>query len=209
MHPAVELHATHDVTDVPSIVRGAVKLGLIEALTVLLFSLASRFLSGPVETIVLAILLLAGIAAVYLLPGLWTSARTIEGIAGAAGIGLAATVAFLLIDAAVLQNIGTYTNRWYAIGGGSNWWYHPVWWIVGTFIPWMGAWVLACQTARRGRPSAAGAFGLALLCTVVAGGLGIVIGIPGAGVGIGTFGVAFIPGAALATVVSLLGTRRG
>ena len=62
MHPAVELHATHDVTDVPSIVRGAVKLGLIESVAVLLFSLASRFLpTGPVETIVLAIILLAGL----------------------------------------------------------------------------------------------------------------------------------------------------
>src|SRR5262245_56292306 len=155
MNPAVELRATQDVTDVPSIVRGAVKLGLIESGTVLLFSLASRFLpSGPVETTVLAIILFAGLAAVALLPGLWTRARTIEGIAGAAGIGLAATLVFLLIDVTVLQNIGTYTNRWLAVGGGSNWWYHPVWWIVGTFIPWMGAWQLANRTARTGEPGA-------------------------------------------------------
>ena len=99
MNPAVELHAAEDVTDVPWIVRGAVKLGLMESAFVLLFSLASRFLpAGPIETIVLAIILFAGLAAVAFLPGLWTRARTIEGIAGAAGIGLAATVVFLLID---------------------------------------------------------------------------------------------------------------
>ena len=55
--PPAELHGDYDVTDVPSIVRGAVKLGLLEGVAVLLFSLASRLLSGPLETIVLAIIL--------------------------------------------------------------------------------------------------------------------------------------------------------
>ena len=210
MHPAVELRATHDVTDVPSIVRGAVKLGLIESVVVLLFSLASRFLpSGPIETLVLAIILLAGLAAVILLPGLWTQPRTIEGIAGAAGIGLAATIVFLLIDVSILQNIGTYTNRWLEIGGGSNWWYHPVWWMVGTFLPWMGAWLLANQTAKSGRPSPLVVFGTVVACAVVMGALGVVIGVPHAGWDLGTFGVAFLPGLALATALSVLGTRRG
>jgi len=209
MHPAVELNAIEDVTDVPSIVRGAVKLGLIESVTVLLFSLASRFLpSGPIETIVLAIILLAGLAAVFLLPGLWTRARTIEGIAGAAGIGLAATWVFLLIDVSILQNIGTYTDRWLAIGGGSNWWYHPVWWMVGTFIPWMGAFLLANRTDRTGQPGAPVAFGTAIGCTIIAAVIGIVIGVPGAGWNLPTFGVAFLPGIALATTLSGLGSRR-
>ena len=84
-----------------------------------------------------------------LLPGIWTRALTIEGIAGAAGIGLGAAFVFLLIDVVLLQNIGTYTNRWWQIGG-SNWWYHPIWWMVGTFLPWIGAWILANQAARNG-----------------------------------------------------------
>lgn len=210
MHPAVELHAARDVTDVPSIVRGAVKLGLIEAVAVLLFSLASRFLPpGPVETIVLVIILFGGLASVALLPGLWTRPRTIEGIAGAAGIGLAATVVFLLIDVTILQNVGTYSNRWLEIGGGSNWWYHPVWWMVGTFIPWMGAWLLANQAAKRGQPSAGAAFGIVVACTVVAGAFAVLVGVPGAGWNLGTFGVAFLPGLVLATALSALGTRRG
>ena len=101
-----------------------------------------------------------------------------RGDCGAAGIGLAATGVFLLLDVMLLQNIGTYTDRWYAIGGGSNWWYHPVWWMAGTFLPWMGAWILANQTARNGRPSVGVAFltvvGLAVLSAVV----GILIGVP-------------------------------
>ena len=123
-----------------------------EAVVVLLFSLASRLLDPPLETVVLAPILLVGLAGVTLMPGLWTRARTIEGIGGAAGIGLGATVVFLLIDVVLLQHIGTYTNRWYEIGS-SNWWYHPVWWMVGTFLPWMGAWILANQLDRNGRVS--------------------------------------------------------
>jgi hypothetical protein len=210
MHPAVELHATHDVTDVPWIVRGAVKLGLIEAGTVLLFSLASRFLMrGPVETVVFAVILLVGIAAVALLPGLWTRPRTIEGIAGAAGIGLSATLVFLLLDVSILQNIGTYGNRWLEIGGGSNWWYHPVWWMAGTFVSWMGAWLLANLNARRGRTSAGLAFGMIVACSLLLAVIAIVLHFPLAGWNVPTFGVAFLPGVAVATAVSVLGPSRG
>lgn len=207
MHAPLDQGAIHDVTDVPAIVRGSVKLGMLEAVLVLLFSLASRFLEGPLETIVLAIILLAGLAAVTLLPGLWTRAYTIEGIAGAAGIGLGAAGVFLLIDVVLLQNIGTYTNRWIAIGG-SNWWYHPVWWMVGTFLPWMGAWIMANQEARNGRVSAVGAFGMAAALAIVAAVVGILLGFPGARWTIATFGVAFLPGVALATALSSLGSRR-
>ena len=198
----------YDTTAVPLIVTGSVKLGLIEAILVLLFSLASRFLPGILETIVCALILAIGLAAVTILPGLWTRARTIEGIAGAAGIGLGAAGVFLLLDVMLLQNIGTYTNRWYEIGGGSNWWYHPVWWMVGTFLPWMGAWILANQTARDGRPAIRNALITAFVLTLVVGILAVVIGFPGAHWSLGTFAVAFLPGLALATIVSAFGKRR-
>jgi hypothetical protein len=207
MDSAAELHGDYDVTDVPSIVRGAVLLGLFESVVVLLFSLASRYFAGPVETVVLALLLLIGLAPVTLLPGIWTRARTIEGIAGAAGIGLGATFVFLLIDVVLLQHIGTYTNRWWEIGA-SNWWYHPVWWMVGTFLPWFGAWILANQAARNGRISAPAAFGTAVGFALVAGVVAILIGFPRADWNLATFGVAFLPGLALATALSALGGRR-
>lgn len=207
MDSAAELHGDHDLTDVPFIVRGAVLLGLFEAVAVLLISLASRFLGGPVETVVLAVLLLVALAPVTLLPGIWTRARTIEGIAGAAGIGLGATVVFLLVDVVLLQHIGTYTNRWLQIGG-SNWWYHPVWWMVGTYLPWLGAWILANQLARNGRVSAPAAYGTTIAFALVVAVVAVLIGFPGARWNLPTFGIAFLPGLALATALSALGGRR-
>jgi hypothetical protein len=208
MPSAAEARGDYDLTDVPSIAAGAIRLGLFESVIVLLFSLGSRLLDGPVETVVLAVILLVGLAGVTLMPGLWTRPRTIEGIAGAAGIGLGATFVFLLIDVVLLQHIGTYTNRWYEIGR-SNWWYHPVWWIVGTFIPWMGAWILANQLERNGRVSVPAAFGTVVAFAVLAAVVAILTGFPGARWTLGTFGVAFLPGLALATALSALGTRRG
>jgi hypothetical protein len=208
MTSTAELNRDYDLTAVPFIVAGSVKLGLLEAILVLLFSLGSRLLGGIAETIVCAVVLLVGLSAVSMLPGLWTRPRTIEGIAGAAGIGLGATGVFLLLDVMLLQNIGTYTNRWYEIGGGSNWWYHPVWWMVGTFIPWMGAWLLANQTTRNGRPAVGTALLTAFGLTVAVGILAAVIGFPGAHWGLGTFAVAFLPGLVLATVASAIGKRR-
>lgn len=207
MASAAELQRDYDVTDVPSIVRGAVLLGLFEAVVVLLFSLATRLLHGPLETVVLVILLAVSLAPVTLLPGLWTRARSIEGIAGAAGIGLGAAFVFLLVDVALLQNIGTYTNRWWEIGR-SNWWYHPIWWMAGTFLPWLGAWILANQAERNGRVSVPAAFGTAVGFAVVVAVIAVLIGFPGAHWNVTTFGVAFLPGLALATVLSGLGTRR-
>lgn len=208
MTSTVEAKGEYDATAVPSIVMGSIKLGLIEAVLVLLFSLASRFLGGVLETIVCAIILLIGLAAVTMLPGMWIRPRTIEGIAGAAGVGLGAAGVFLLVDVVLLQNIGTYTARWYDVGGGSNWWYHPVWWMVGTFLPWMGAWILANQTARRGGPSAVTGFGIAVVLSVVTAVLAVLLGFPGAHWTLATFAVAFLPGLVLATVVSAIGERR-
>jgi hypothetical protein len=208
MTSRVELQAEHDTTAVPSIVLGSIKLGLLEAILVLLFSLASRFLDGIVETVVCGLILAMGVAAVTILPGVWTRALTIEGIAGAAGIGLGAAGVFLLIDVMILQNIGTYSNRWHEIGGGSNWWYHPVWWMVGTFLPWMGSWILANQTARNGRPAVVNALVTTLLFTVVVGALAALLGFPGAGWTLGTFAVAVLPALLLATILSAVGKRR-
>ena len=150
MDSAAELHGDYDLTDVPAIVRGSVLLGLFEAWLVLLFSLRHACSTGRSRPSCWRCCSWRVSAPVTLLPGPLDPARTIEGIAGAAGIGLGATFVFLLVDVVLLQNIGTYTNRWWQIGG-SNWWYHPVWWMVGTFLPWMGAWILANQMARNGR----------------------------------------------------------
>jgi hypothetical protein len=208
MSTAVRAQAGFDQTDAGLLVRGSFRLGLIESVIVLAFALVSRLLGGAPELALEAVLLVAGIAAVTVLPGLWTRARTIEGIAGAATIGFGATVVFMLVDVIFFQTFHLYTHRWLALGGGANWWYHPVWWMAGTFMPWLGAWMLANQSARGGAPSAAGVltatFGAAVIVAVVA----ILAGFPGAQWGIGTFGVAYLPGLALATTISILRTRR-
>jgi hypothetical protein len=209
MASAVELSQDHDRTDVPHIVRCGIQLGLLESAFVLVCSLVMRFLSGSAVTVVLAIVLVIGLALVSGLPGLWTRARTIEGIAGAAGIGLAAAGVYLLVDVALLQPIGTYTNRWREIGGFSNWWYHPVWWMVGTYLPWMGAWILAHQADKGRHPSLIAMMTGALACTAVVGVAAVLIHFPGAAWNLPTFGVAFLPGLGLATLLSGMGRRAG
>ena len=209
MHSAVELRADHDLTDVPAIVRGAVKLGLLESVLVLVISLVSRFLpNGVLQTAVLGVIVIAGLFAVTFLPGLWTRPRTIEGIAGAAGIGLGATVVFLLLDVALLQPLGAYTFRWRALGGGSNWWYHPVWWMAGTYLAWMGAFIMANQAARHREPSIGGLVALVLVGVVIFGVLGVLLHVPGAAWSVPTFGIAVLPALALAAIITGLGSRR-
>ena len=201
-------HAGSDQTDPRWIFLNSVKLGLLEAGAVLLLSFASRNLEGIPESVVEALILVPALAAVTLLPGRWSKARSIEGIAGAAGIGLGAALVFLVVDVSLLQPIGTYTFRWRAIGGGSNWWYHPVWWMVGCYISWLGAWIQARHSATRGAPSVPGllatVWGLTVFCAVA----GILSRVPGAGWNLPTFGIAYLPGLALATLVTSLGSRR-
>ena len=205
MTSVADTRRDYDYTALSHVLRRAVVLGVVTAVVVVALAFVTRLMDGILETAVGAVVLLFGITAVTVLPGLWTRARTIEGIAGAAGIGLAATVVFLLIDVALLQPLGVYTNRWREIGGGSNWWYHPVWWMAGTFLPWMGALVVA-NRARRGRSdSVGGVMGIAIVATLLLGALAVVAGFPGAGWNLSTFGVAFLPGIAAAALVSTLG----
>lgn len=207
MSSAVRADSGTDLTDLPYVLRSAVTLGVITAVVVVAMSFITRFLAGAAEFGLGALVLVAGLTAVTFLPGSWTRPRTIEGIAGAAGIELAATVVFLVIDVSALQPTGIYTNRWREIGGGSNWWYHPVWWMVGTFLPWMGAQILASQ-ARSGAVSIAKGMVTALALSIVCWVLAVLLHFPGAGWNLGSFGVAFLPGVTLAAVLGALGGRR-
>ena len=99
----------------------------------------------------------------------------------------------MVFDVALFQPLGLCTNRWLEIGGGSNWWYHPVWWMVATLLTWMGAWIQANQAAKTGSPSPArlvlGTIVLSLVCLA----LGELIGVPRAGWNLGSFAVAVLP----------------
>lgn len=198
----------HDHTELRHVLRAGAQLGVIQSAAVAAFAYASRLLSGSVELLVLGAILVVGVAATIALPGLWTKARRIEGIAGAAGVGLFATVVFLVVDVALFQPLGIYTNRWLEIGGGSNWWYHPVWWMVGTYLPWMGAWILASQAAKSGSPNPAMLVIGTLVLAAIIMALAVVGGFPGARFGIGTFGVAVLPALAVFAAISAMGARR-
>jgi len=205
-HPTVA-----DQTELPLIIRASIKLGLIQTAIIVVLGLISRMVDGPAEAIGLGLVLLFGFAVSAGLPGIWTNARTIEGIAGAAGIGLAASAVFMILDMAFLQgNILPYalwTNRWREIGGGSNWWYHPVWWMVDSYIAWMGAWVLANQAAKGMRPSIGMLMAIATGLTVVVQAVAVMAHFPGAGWNVPTFGVALLAGLTLAVPVSRMGRK--
>jgi hypothetical protein len=205
-------HATvADQTEVPLIVRASIKLGIIQTVIIVMMGLVSRWTDGPIEAAGLAVLLLVGLAVSAGLPGIWTNARTIEGIAGAAGIGLAASAVFMVIDMAFLQGnifpFALWTNRWREIGGGSNWWYHPIWWMADAYLAWMGAWVLANQAAKGKSPSIPMLMGLSVGLTLVLGAIAVVVRFPGAGWNVPTFGVTYLVGVTAAVVASGLGRK--
>jgi hypothetical protein len=206
MTTAVHTNEAVDHTELRHVVKGALILGVLQTVLVFAFSFAFRVLEGMPEVAAGAVIVLIGVAATTLLPGILTRPRTIEGIAGAAGIGLGATFVFLLLDVALLQPFGTYTNRWLQIGGGSNWWYHPVWWMAGTYLSWMGAFALANQ-ARKSGAGPILVLALSLVLSLVLGAIAVVIGFPKAGWNLGTFAIAYLPAIALTVVITGLRGR--
>lgn len=208
MSAAVSVQTGVDQTEISDVLKASLKLGIFESIAILVIGLVSKYLDGPIEVALLAVLVTLAILVVTILPGIWTRAGTIEGIAGAAGIGLAATCVYLIVDVVVFQNIGLYTNRWLEIGGGSNWWYHPIFWMVGCYLPWLGAWQLAAHRTSGMQPSPAKVAVMSLAFTVVCGAAGVLLHVPHAGWNLGTFGVAFLPGLTLATIVTVLGARK-
>jgi hypothetical protein len=208
MTSAMAVDTSHDQTDLPNILRAGVKLGLLQCVLIAAFGVLQPRIAGVAELVICGLILLIGLAATIVLPGMWTRARTIEGIAGAAGIGYAAAIVFLIVDVTLFQPLHLYSNRWLEIGGGSNWWYHPVWWMVGTFVPWMGAWIQANQTAKNGSASPVVvvlvSFVLAAICLAI----GILLGVPHAAWGLGGFAVAILPALALYTTLSHIGIRK-
>jgi hypothetical protein len=140
--------ASVDRSDWRLIVTGGAKLGLVTAAGVVAFSLLSRSLTGTTETIVQAILILVFGAVFAFLPAHWVRPRSVDGIAWAAMLGLMGSLFFAVLDIAVLRRVGIYPWAWDLIGGGSPYWYLPVWLMGSAIIAWLGAWTVTTQ--RRG-----------------------------------------------------------
>ena len=154
-------------------------IGVVTAVLVILYLVLSRLLSPGITTSLLqSVLVLAGGVAAAFLPGFFAASRTTQGVASAAAIGLWGTIVFMAIDIVVLRPmnhvVGTYPWTWDAVGGGSTWWYLPIWWMLGTFLAWMGGLVTAGRAARGGDvaigalalPVVIGAAAIALVVTL-------------------------------------------
>ena len=184
--------AATDRTDVQTILRTGTKVGLLTVGGVVLYLIAARILRPSLAAqAVEAVLVLATGSAAAFLPGIWTGARRFDGIAAAAAAGLWGTVVFAVCDIAVLRPVKAYPWTWDALGGGSTWWYLPIWWMLGTFIAWMGG-VRAAASATGGRSALMQTAGpvwvvavivaavlriVALLSLPVAAGLGLAVSV--------------------------------
>jgi hypothetical protein len=174
------------------LLSGAI-VGAVTAGAVVLFLLVSRLLPPTSFTslLLMAVVLAGGVAAAFL-PASFAASRTVQGIASAAAIGFWGTVVFMAIDIILLRPFRAFPWTWDAIGGGSTWWYLPIWWMLGTFLAWMGAIVTAGRAARGGNMSI-----FSLAAPALGGGLGV-------GLGLGLGGMLFMPVAAGAGFVTTL-----
>jgi hypothetical protein len=154
---------TIDRTDVRNILTGGTKIGLVTAFAVIVYLWVSKHVpAGGARVGVEALLVLAAGTAVTFLPGRWCVARSVEGIAGAAGMGLWGGIVFTVVDIVLLRPFKAYPWTWDAVGGGSTWWYLPIWWMFGTFLAWMGGTLVArapegASLARTAAPALVGA----------------------------------------------------
>ena len=141
--------ATSDRSDFRTVMVGGTQIGVLTAVAVVAFLAVSRQVPAVVpQSLLETLIVLAAGIAVSFLPGRFTEARHVEGIAGAAAIGLWGTVVFMALDIVLLRPFKAYPWTWDAVGGGSTWWYLPIWWMLGTALAWTGAIVMADRAAR-------------------------------------------------------------
>lgn len=146
-----------DRSDFRTVTLGGAGVGFVTGVVVVAFLAASRSVpetAGARGVVEALIVLVAGVLAAFL-PATRTAPRGADGIAGAAAIGLVGTIVFSAIDIIVLRPLKAYPWTWDAIGGGSTWWYLPVWWMLGTFLAWMGGIVTASAGAWGGETTLA------------------------------------------------------
>src|SRR5256885_5546853 len=160
-----------DRSDFRTVMVGGTQVGVLTAVAVVVFLFVSRQVTAVVPQRVLeTLVVLATGLAVSFLPARLTQARQVEGIAGAAAIGLWGTVVFTALDIVLLRPFKAYPWTWDAIGGGSTWWYLPIWWMLGTFLAWTGG-IVSATRAVRGETSLPRAVTPGLVGAVVLGAL--------------------------------------
>ena len=124
--------------DLRTILTGGAVMGAVTIVGVVLFALISRVISGRFEVMFQSLVVLIGGALATFLPANAIRPRTVDGIGWTALTGFLGAVVFTVADLVVLRPLSLYSWTWDAIGGGSGWWYIPVWWMGATFLAWMG-----------------------------------------------------------------------
>src|SRR5881296_4472454 len=160
--------ATVDRSEFRHVLLSGTTVGAATAAAVVAFLFVSRLLpAGIVSSFVLMLIVLAGGVAAAFLPGFFAASRTVQGVASAAAIALWGTIIFMAIDIILLRPFKAFPWTWDAIGGGSTWWYLPIWWMLGTFLAWMGGIVTAAGSeatlGRRALPPIAATIVVALI----------------------------------------------
>ncbi len=176
---AVVAPSATDRSDLRTVLTGGTRVGLGIAAAVVLYLLSAKDLpaAGGVRAGVETLLVLAAGTAAAFLPGTWCVARNVEGIAGAAATGLWGTIVFSIVDIALLRPLQVYPWTWDAVGGGTTWWYLPMWWILGTFLAWMGGTRIALRAARRRDAGVVRSAGPVLIGAIVVAALARVTGV--------------------------------
>jgi len=131
---------------VRTIVGGGAVLGIVMAAGVAVFALLSRALTGTGEMAVQSVIVLGGGLVTAYVPAYLVRPQHVDGIAWAALTGLVAALFFTVLDVAILRPLGIYHWTWDAIGGGSGFWYIPVWWMGAAALAWLGAWIVAIRS---------------------------------------------------------------
>jgi hypothetical protein len=158
----------HDRADVRMMLTSGVQLGILTVAGVAVFALLSRALSGTTEVVVQSALIVAGGIVFSYFPSIGVRPRTVDGIAWASMVGLLGALVFTVVDTALLRPLNLYHWTWDAIGGGSGFWYIPVWWMGSAGLAWLGALTVA-TLSRGGREPSPLATGL------LTGGLAVVL----------------------------------
>ena len=163
--------ATVDRSEFRHVLLSGTIVGVVTAAAVIVFLVISRRLPAGIITALLeTIVVLAGAIAAAFLPAHFAASRTVQGVASAAAVGLWGTITFMAIDIILLRPFHAFPWTWDAVGGGSTWWYLPLWWMLGTFLAWMGALVTAGRAAR-GRDTSVRALAVPIVLTAAALGL--------------------------------------
>ncbi len=130
------------------VVRAGAQVGVVTAVGVAVFALMSRGMAGTSETTFQSIMVLVGAAVFAYLPSMLLRPRDADSIAWAALVGLLGALVFTVIDTVIFRPMNLYHWTWDAIGGGSGFWYIPVWWMGSAFLAWLGAWVVATSSQQ-------------------------------------------------------------